>query len=85
MYPVFRHHLIYHDLDFFYIFIGKYSCAIAFMVLTIQFQRYYEVQPDVNPPVKLDPCIVIQGDQPYVVEPLVMNALISVLFMYLIL
>lgn len=36
-----------------------------------QFKRYFEVQVDVNPPIKLQPCIVLQADQPYVVEPLV--------------
>ena len=36
-----------------------------------QFQRYVESDEDVNPPIKLEPCLSAAGDQVYLTEPLV--------------
>jgi FANCI helical domain 2 len=55
---------------FMFSFVSWYIC--------FQFQRYFEVQGDVNPPVKLDSCIVLQGDQPYLVEPVVIILVTSI-------
>ncbi|CAH3026008.1 unnamed protein product [Porites evermanni] len=35
-----------------------------------QFQRYVESDEDVNPPIKLEPCLSAAGDQVYLTEPL---------------
>jgi hypothetical protein len=37
----------------------------------MQFQKYYETEEDVTPPVKLDPCLAASGDQVFLAEPLV--------------
>ena len=36
-----------------------------------QLKRYYEKNEDVNPPLKLEPCLTTQGDQVFLAEPLV--------------
>ena len=36
-----------------------------------QLKTYYESNEDVNPPLKLEPCILAQGEQVYLAEPLV--------------
>ncbi|KXJ09897.1 Fanconi anemia group I protein-like [Exaiptasia diaphana] len=38
--------------------------------LYMQFQKYYEPEEDVNPPIKLDPCLSVSGDQVFLAEPL---------------
>ncbi|KAM8890961.1 Fanconi anemia group I protein isoform 2-T2 [Spinachia spinachia] len=38
--------------------------------LLSQLRRYYEPEPDLLPPVKLEPCITALGDQVYLQEPL---------------
>jgi len=43
-----------------------------------QFQKYFESDESVNPPVKLEPCLSAAGDQIYLTEPLVRN--VSLLF-----
>ncbi|XP_064629898.1 Fanconi anemia group I protein-like [Lineus longissimus] len=39
-------------------------------MLHAQLMKFYEKGEDVQPPLKLDPCIVAQGDQIYIAEPL---------------
>ena len=36
-----------------------------------QFMKCYEKTEDINPPVKLEPCVIVQGDQVSLNEPLV--------------
>ena len=36
-----------------------------------QLKKYYEDHEDVCPPLRLDPCIISQGDQVFLTEPLV--------------
>ncbi|KAK3697034.1 hypothetical protein QZH41_012504 [Actinostola sp. cb2023] len=38
--------------------------------LYLQFQKYYESEDDVTPPIKLDPCLSASGDQVFLAEPL---------------
>ena len=40
-------------------------------MLMYQLKGYYEKNEEVNPPLKLEPCIMSQGDQVFLVEPLV--------------
>lgn len=42
-----------------------------------QFQKYFESDESVNPPVKLEPCLSAAGDQIYLTEPLVRNIVFS--------
>ena len=37
----------------------------------LQLKGYYESNEDVNPPLKLEPCILAQGEQVFLAEPLV--------------
>ena len=39
---------------------------------------YYESNTDVNPPLKLEPCILAQGEQVYLAEPLVCTVYIII-------
>lgn len=39
--------------------------------MSSQFQRYVESDEDVNPPIKLEPCLSAAGDQVYLTEPVV--------------
>ncbi|XP_074642639.1 Fanconi anemia group I protein-like [Tubulanus polymorphus] len=39
-------------------------------ILLLQFQKAYEHNEDVNPPVKIDKCTAIQDDSAYITEPL---------------
>lgn len=41
------------------------------MSVCLQLKRYYEPEPDLLPPVKLEPCITAHGDQVFLQEPLV--------------
>ena len=41
------------------------------LISLIQLKGYYESNEDVNPPLKLEPCIIAQGDQVFLAEPLV--------------
>ncbi|XP_031554270.1 Fanconi anemia group I protein-like [Actinia tenebrosa] len=38
--------------------------------LYVQFQKYYETEDDVTPPIKLDPCLSASGEQVFLAEPL---------------
>ena len=40
-------------------------------LLCVQFEKYYEKESDIIPPVKLDPCISASGGEIHKLEPLV--------------
>jgi len=40
--------------------------------MCLQFRCYFEASSDTLPPIRLDSCIVLQAEKPYVAEPLVL-------------
>ncbi len=40
-------------------------------MLMTQLTKYYEMDDNITPPVKLEPCIIAQGEQVFPAEPLV--------------
>ena len=40
-------------------------------ILMSQLKGYYEKNEEMNPPLKLEPCILAQGEQVFLSEPLV--------------
>ena len=62
--------------------VGKIP-LIFLSCLRSQFQKYYESDDDLTPPVKLEPCLTASGGQIVLSEPLVSTDLLQVRRFYL--
>ena len=47
------------------------SFTPKFCFCLLQFLKYVEPDEEINPPIKLEPCLAASGDQVYLTEPLV--------------